>query len=106
VCGLAWRSVIHCERFRTVPFKLLKPPENCFVFGVPDSNSAWGGITVVSGRLFTGSQNGTVYSLDFGDNVNLRMILPEGFAACVLASASTSVTAASALRTISRADAC
>jgi len=35
-----------------------------WAFGFPDSNSAWGGITVVSGRLFTGSQNGTVYSLD------------------------------------------
>ena len=35
-----------------------------WAFGFPDSNSAWGGISVVSGRLFTGSQNGTVYSLD------------------------------------------
>ena len=35
-----------------------------WAFGFPDSNSAWGGLTVVSGRLFTGSQNGTVYSLD------------------------------------------
>lgn len=35
-----------------------------WAFAFPDSNSAWGGITVVSGRLFTGSQNGTVYSLD------------------------------------------
>jgi polyvinyl alcohol dehydrogenase (cytochrome) len=35
-----------------------------WAFGFPDSNSAWGGITVVSGRLFTGGQNGTVYSLD------------------------------------------
>ena len=35
-----------------------------WAFGFHDSNSAWGGITVVSGRLFTGGQNGTVYSLD------------------------------------------
>jgi len=35
-----------------------------WAFGFPDSNSAWGGITVVSGRLFTGGQNGIVYSLD------------------------------------------
>jgi len=35
-----------------------------WAFGFPDSNSAWGGITVAGGRLFTGSQNGTVYSLD------------------------------------------
>jgi len=35
-----------------------------WAFGFPDSNSAWGGITVVSGRIFTGGQNGTVYSLD------------------------------------------
>ncbi len=39
----------------------LKPK---WAFGFPDSNSAWGGITVVSGRVFTGSQNGTVYALD------------------------------------------
>jgi polyvinyl alcohol dehydrogenase (cytochrome) len=35
-----------------------------WAFGFPDANSAWGAITVVSGRLFTGGQNGTVYSLD------------------------------------------
>ncbi len=35
-----------------------------WAFGFPDSNSAWGGLTVASGRLFTSSQNGTVYSLD------------------------------------------
>jgi polyvinyl alcohol dehydrogenase (cytochrome) len=35
-----------------------------WAFGFPDSNSAWGGITVVNGRLFTSGQNGTVYSLD------------------------------------------
>ncbi len=35
-----------------------------WAFGFPDSNSAWGGITVASGRIFTGSQNGTVYALD------------------------------------------
>jgi polyvinyl alcohol dehydrogenase (cytochrome) len=35
-----------------------------WAFGFPDSNSAWGGLTAVSGRIFTGSQNGTVYSLD------------------------------------------
>jgi polyvinyl alcohol dehydrogenase (cytochrome) len=35
-----------------------------WAFAFPDSNSAWGGISVVSGRVFTGSQNGTVYSLD------------------------------------------
>jgi polyvinyl alcohol dehydrogenase (cytochrome) len=33
-------------------------------FGFPDATSAWAQPTVVGGRLFVGSQNGTVYSLD------------------------------------------
>jgi polyvinyl alcohol dehydrogenase (cytochrome) len=35
-----------------------------WAFGFPDATSAWGQPTVVGGRLFVGSQNGTVYSLD------------------------------------------
>ena len=33
-------------------------------FGFPDATSAWSQPTVAAGRLFVGSQNGTVYSLD------------------------------------------
>jgi polyvinyl alcohol dehydrogenase (cytochrome) len=35
-----------------------------WAFGFPDASSAWAQPTVASGRLFVGSQNGTVYSLD------------------------------------------
>jgi polyvinyl alcohol dehydrogenase (cytochrome) len=35
-----------------------------WAFGFPDTTSAWAQPTVVGGRLFVGSQNGTVYSLD------------------------------------------
>jgi polyvinyl alcohol dehydrogenase (cytochrome) len=35
-----------------------------WAFGFPDATSAWGQPTVAGGRLFVGSQNGTVYSLD------------------------------------------
>ena len=35
-----------------------------WAFGYPDTTSAWAQPTVVGGRLFVGSQNGTVYSLD------------------------------------------
>ena len=35
-----------------------------WAFGFPDTTSAWGQPTIVGGRLFVGSQNGTVYSLD------------------------------------------
>jgi polyvinyl alcohol dehydrogenase (cytochrome) len=35
-----------------------------WAFGFPDATSAWGQPTVAGGRLFIGSQNGTVYSLD------------------------------------------
>jgi polyvinyl alcohol dehydrogenase (cytochrome) len=35
-----------------------------WAFGFPDTTSAWGQPTVVGGRLFVGSQNGTVYALD------------------------------------------
>ena len=33
-------------------------------FGFPDTTSAWAQPTIAGGRLFVGSQNGTVYSLD------------------------------------------
>jgi polyvinyl alcohol dehydrogenase (cytochrome) len=33
-------------------------------FGFPDATSAWAQPTIAGGRLFVGSQNGTVYSLD------------------------------------------
>jgi polyvinyl alcohol dehydrogenase (cytochrome) len=33
-------------------------------FGFPDASSAWSQPTVAAGRVFVGSQNGTVYSLD------------------------------------------
>jgi polyvinyl alcohol dehydrogenase (cytochrome) len=35
-----------------------------WAFGFPDTASAWAQPTVAAGRLFIGSQNGTVYSLD------------------------------------------
>ena len=35
-----------------------------WAIGFPDATSAWTQPTVAGGRLFTGSQNGTVYSLD------------------------------------------
>jgi polyvinyl alcohol dehydrogenase (cytochrome) len=35
-----------------------------WAFGFPDATSAWAQPTVVGGRLYVGSQNGTVYSLD------------------------------------------
>lgn len=35
-----------------------------WVFGLPDSNSAYGQPTVVSGRVFVGSDTGYIYSLD------------------------------------------
>jgi len=35
-----------------------------WAFGYPDTTSAWAQPTIAGGRLFVGSQNGTVYSLD------------------------------------------
>lgn len=35
-----------------------------WAFGFPDATSAWSQPTVAGGRIFVGSQNGTVYSLD------------------------------------------
>ncbi len=35
-----------------------------WAFGFPDATSAWAQPTIAAGRLFVGSQNGTVYSLD------------------------------------------
>ena len=35
-----------------------------WAFGFPDASSAWSQPTIVGGRLFVGSQNGTVFSLD------------------------------------------
>ena len=35
-----------------------------WAFGFPDTTSAWSQPTVAAGRLFVGSQNGTVYALD------------------------------------------
>ena len=35
-----------------------------WAFGFPDATSSWAQPTVAGGRLFVGSQNGTVYSLD------------------------------------------
>jgi polyvinyl alcohol dehydrogenase (cytochrome) len=35
-----------------------------WAFGFPDATSAWAQPSVASGRVFVGSQNGTVYSLD------------------------------------------
>jgi len=35
-----------------------------WAFGFPDASSAWAQPTVAGGRLFVGSQNGTVFSLD------------------------------------------
>src|SRR6266699_4053135 len=35
-----------------------------WAFGFPDTTSAWAQPTIAGGRLFVGSQNGTVYALD------------------------------------------
>ncbi len=35
-----------------------------WAFGFPDTTSAWAQPTIAAGRLYVGSQNGTVYSLD------------------------------------------
>jgi len=35
-----------------------------WAFGFPDATSAWAQPTIAGGRVFVGSQNGTVYSLD------------------------------------------
>ena len=35
-----------------------------WAFGFPDTTSAWGQPTIVAGRLYVGSQNGTVYAVD------------------------------------------
>ena len=35
-----------------------------WAFGFPDATSAWAQPTIAAGRLYVGSQNGTVYSLD------------------------------------------
>lgn len=35
-----------------------------WAFGFPDASSAWAQPTIAGGRLYVGSQNGTVYSLD------------------------------------------
>jgi polyvinyl alcohol dehydrogenase (cytochrome) len=35
-----------------------------WAFGFPDASSAWAHPTIADGRLFVGSQNGTVYALD------------------------------------------
>jgi polyvinyl alcohol dehydrogenase (cytochrome) len=37
-----------------------------WAFGFPDATSAWSQPTVAGGRVFIGSQNGTVYALDAG----------------------------------------
>jgi polyvinyl alcohol dehydrogenase (cytochrome) len=42
-----------------VPYLALK-----WAFGFPDATSAWSQPTIFGGRLFVGSHNGTVYSLD------------------------------------------
>ncbi len=42
-----------------VPHLVLK-----WAFGFPDATSAWSQPTIFGGRLFVGSHNGTVYSLD------------------------------------------
>jgi polyvinyl alcohol dehydrogenase (cytochrome) len=44
---------------QTVPRLTLK-----WALGFPDATSAWSQPTIVGGRLFVGSQNGTVYALD------------------------------------------
>ena len=35
-----------------------------WAFGFPDATSAWAQPTIAAGRLYVGSQNGTVYALD------------------------------------------
>src|SRR5438874_1706657 len=42
-----------------------------WAFGFPDTTSAWAQPTVAGGRLFVGSQNGTVYALDAATGCSL-----------------------------------
>ena len=52
----ASQAGITAEQVKTLSLK--------WAFGFPDATSAWSQPTVAGGRLFVGSQNGTVYSLD------------------------------------------
>ena len=65
----AWGATVANTRFQSVkdagltaeevPQLVLK-----WAFGFPDASSAWAQPAVAGGRVFVGSQNGTVYSLD------------------------------------------
>lgn len=64
-----WGGSERNERFRTTAQaglneQQVKGLELKWAFGFPDATSAWATPTVVGGRVFVGSQNGTVYSLD------------------------------------------
>ena len=66
---LGWSPTIHNAHFQPaaqagltgdqVPRLKLK-----WAFGFPDATSAWAQPTIAGGRLFVGSQNGSVYALD------------------------------------------
>src|SRR5262249_53743363 len=58
-----------------------------WAFGFPDTTSAWAQPTIAGGRLFVGSQNGTVYALDaargcviwtFAAHAAVRAAIPSG----------------------------
>jgi polyvinyl alcohol dehydrogenase (cytochrome) len=64
-----WGPTIENTHFQPGPQAGLRPEQVPrlalkWAFGFPDTASAWAQPTVAGGRVFAGSQNGTVYSLD------------------------------------------
>jgi polyvinyl alcohol dehydrogenase (cytochrome) len=49
-----------------------------WAFGFPDATSAWAQPTIAGGRLYIGSQNGTVYSLDAASGCVLWTFVAQG----------------------------
>ena len=65
----SWGGSITNRRFQPAPFAGLTPEivpllKLKWALGFPDATSAWSQPTISGGRLFVGSQNGTVFSLD------------------------------------------
>jgi polyvinyl alcohol dehydrogenase (cytochrome) len=64
-----WSPTVENTHFQAAPQAGLSPAQVAtlqlkWAFGFPDTTSAWGQPTIAGGRLFVGSQNGTVYALD------------------------------------------
>jgi polyvinyl alcohol dehydrogenase (cytochrome) len=49
-----------------------------WAFGFPDATSAWAQPTIAGGRLYVGSQNGTVYSLDAASGCAVWTFVAQG----------------------------